>query len=206
MTHEVKGPLDTWKRLFTLGLANAAGRDRAGDRRRGLSTAARSPARRLHCLWLLVLLKLVTPPLFEIPILGRDTDGSPRASRSRWRSTSRWPSPAGRHGTRRPSPHSSMASTGASMPRRWLSSRDSGDEEPFWPQWRAMLVTLAGDRLAGRHGWHAGRWRPCGSRGFAGCFGEAYPAPDDVQDQVRRAGRATGPETIAAASGGSMRR
>ena len=30
----------------------------------------------LDCLWLLVLLKLVTPPLFEVPIVGSETEAA----------------------------------------------------------------------------------------------------------------------------------
>src|SRR3954451_15990044 len=58
------------ERLFTLGLSNALA---AAVLAIGVAALGRLFVRRpaaLHCLWLLVLLKLVTPPLFEVPIVG----------------------------------------------------------------------------------------------------------------------------------------
>jgi beta-lactamase regulating signal transducer with metallopeptidase domain len=56
------------ERLLTLGLANAAAATVLAILIAGAGRVlARRPAV-LHCLWMLVLLKLVTPPLFEVPI------------------------------------------------------------------------------------------------------------------------------------------
>ena len=59
------------EKLLTLGLVNAASATVLAVGVVGLGRfLARRPAA-LHCLWLLVLLKLVTPPVFEVPILDR---------------------------------------------------------------------------------------------------------------------------------------
>ncbi len=59
------------EKLLTLGLVNAASATVLAVLVVGLGRfLARRPAT-LHCLWLLVLLKLVTPPIFEVPILDR---------------------------------------------------------------------------------------------------------------------------------------
>ena len=60
--------------LLNLGLANALSATVLAVL---VAASARLLARRpaiLHCLWFLVLLKLLTPPLFEIPLPGRDAD------------------------------------------------------------------------------------------------------------------------------------
>jgi beta-lactamase regulating signal transducer with metallopeptidase domain len=70
--------MEHMEKLLTLGLANAAA---AAVLAIGVACMGRVLARRpawLHCLWLLVLLKLLTPPLFEIPILGRAFPGTTR--------------------------------------------------------------------------------------------------------------------------------
>src|SRR5262249_19370367 len=62
------------ERLFNLGLSNALA---ATVMAIGVAAVSRLCSNRpatLHCLWLLVLLKLVTPPLFEVPIVGSDSE------------------------------------------------------------------------------------------------------------------------------------
>ena len=64
------------ERFFMLGLSNALA---ATVLAVGVAVLARLLARRpaaLHWLWLLVLLKLVTPPLFEVPIVIPATEGA----------------------------------------------------------------------------------------------------------------------------------
>ena len=60
------------ERLFTRGLSNAMA---ATVLAMGVAALGRLLSRRpaaLHWLWLLVLLKLVTPPLFEVPIVSSE--------------------------------------------------------------------------------------------------------------------------------------
>ena len=65
------------ERIFTLGLSNAVA---ATVLAIGVAAVGRPFSRRpavLHCLWLLVLLKLVTPPLFEVPIVVSAAEATP---------------------------------------------------------------------------------------------------------------------------------
>jgi beta-lactamase regulating signal transducer with metallopeptidase domain len=58
------------ERLFTLGLANAAAATALAFVVALVARCLRGRPVMAHCLWLLVMVKLVTPPLFQVPVPG----------------------------------------------------------------------------------------------------------------------------------------
>ncbi len=165
------------ERVLTLGLVNAASATVLAMVVAGLGRfLVRRPAA-LHCLWLLVLLKLVTPPLLEVPILGRipaSAIGQPvlvRLERSA---------------------EVAVPDDSAMMPDEWNEVPvaagleavvDGMAAEPFWPRWRTTVIPwLASIWLAGSAatlGLAAVRVHR-----FRRLLRQAYPAPDEVQEQV----------------------
>jgi beta-lactamase regulating signal transducer with metallopeptidase domain len=169
------------ERLLTLGLANAAS---SAVLAIGVAGLCRLLARRpawLHCLWLLVLLKLVTPPLFEIPILSR---GPRPATDRRMAIMVAEPVVVAEREVQVTEPRTTEPSEVA-LPAATFDLPDGlTAEEEFWTKWRVTLVpwlgllwlsgtaatlVLAGVRIA------RFRW----------LLRESYPASEEVQEQVR---------------------
>jgi bla regulator protein blaR1 len=168
------------ERLFTLGLVNAASATVLAILVAGLGRLLAGRPAALHCLWLLVLLKLVTPPLFEVPILGRNSGlvaDEPVAARFEVPTVAAEPEDAGI------APGTLLAEV--LVPAGPESLHDEVTEkEPFWPRWRSTLVpwlemvwltgsgltlVLAAVRI----------------KRFRRLLRQAYPAPAEVQVQVR---------------------
>jgi bla regulator protein blaR1 len=168
------------ERVLTLGLVNAASATVLAILATGLGRLlVRRPAAP-HCLWLLVLLKLVTPPLFEVPILGRN---SGLAGDEPVVVMLEQPAELAVPENRGTSPPTALGedpvAAGLEEVRDQLAV-----EEPLWPRWRSTLVPWLG--IA----WLSGSaatlvLAAVRINRFRKLLHQAYPAPDAVQDQVR---------------------
>jgi len=183
------------ERLLTLGLVNAASATvlaiLVAFLGRGL---AQRPAA-LHCLWLLVLLKLVTPPLFEVPILGLNSGpGTDEPAVVMLEQAADVAVPEN-GGTPPPTARADVpVAAGLEEVRDKLA-----DEEPVWPRWRSTLIPWLG--IA----WLSGSaatllLAAVRVHRFHRLLHQAYPAPDPVQDQVsalsERLGLKRAPSTL----------
>jgi bla regulator protein blaR1 len=165
------------ERLLTLGLGNAASATVLAILVAGLGRLlARRPAA-LHCLWLLVLLKLVTPPLCEVPILGRN---SGLATDEPVVVMCEQPADVAVPEKRGTPPPTALAAdpvaAGLEEVRDQLAV-----EEPFWPRWRSTMIPWLG--IA----WLSGSvatlvLAAVRIHRFRRLLRQAYPAPDHVQD------------------------
>ncbi len=167
------------EKLLTLGLVNAASATVLAILVAGLARLlVRRPAA-LHCLWLLVLLKLVTPPLFEVPILGRNSGAVTDEPILVVQQQPTAVAVAENRGTPPPT-----------APAEFVIAADldqvrdkSADEEPFRPRWRSTLIPWLG--LAWLSGSAATLLLAAVRIGrFRRLLRHAYPAPDAVQEQV----------------------
>ena len=166
------------ERLFTLGLSNAMA---ATVLAVGVAALGRLLARRpaaLHCLWFLVLLKLVTPPLFEVPIaspLVEVAKDEPMELALVEPVTEPGPEDVG---TADPALAELLVREAPDRSRDELR-----DQEPFWTRLPATLVPWLG--IA----WLMGTGlilivAAVRVARFRGLLREAYRAPDDVQALV----------------------
>ena len=167
------------EKLLILGLVNAASASVLAILVAGAGLLlVRRPAAR-HCLWLLVLLKLVTPPLFEVPIAVRNLElAADRHVVLMCEQAADFAVPENR-GT--PSPTGLPEVPGAAS---LVSVHDKlADSEPFWPRWRSTLIPWLGIV------WLSGTvavlvLAAVRIHRFRRLLRQAYPAPDPVQDQV----------------------
>jgi beta-lactamase regulating signal transducer with metallopeptidase domain len=176
---EVKGP--TMERLLTLGLANAAVAAVLAVGVAGLSRLLAPRPAWLHCLWLLVLLKLVTPPLFEIPIFFPD----PRPATAQPLAIMLAEPAMVAHEEDLVKAPGEAETAEATVPAATVELADGLTEgDALWTRWRgtllpwlglvwlsgtAVTLVLAGVRIA------RFRW----------LLRESYPASEGVQEQVR---------------------
>jgi len=182
------------EKLLTLGLVNAASATVLAILVAGLGRLlVRRPAA-LHCLWLLVLLKLVTPPLFEVPILG------PSSGPGTDQSLVVLEQPVDVAMPENPGtpPPTVLAEVPVADGLEAVRDKLAG-EESFWPRWRSTLIVWLG--IA----WLSGSAAALVLAAvridrFRRLLRQAYPAPDAVQDQVsalsERLGLKRAPSTL----------
>ena len=164
------------EKLVNLGLTNAAVATLLAI---VIATIGRCLTRRpavLHCLWLLVLLKLVTPPLFEVPIPALRTEPTSVALsvEPSLNYAALMPFPSSEESVevppvaeiviapppRDPSEDSSVGLWWRSILLPWLG--------PIWMTGTVLTLLVAGVRIVR----------------FRRILREAYPAADELQDQV----------------------
>jgi bla regulator protein BlaR1 len=168
------------ERLFTLGLVNAASATVLAILVAGLGRLLAGRPAALHCLWLLVLLKLVTPPLFEVPILGWNSGlatDQPVAAKFEAPTVAAEPENPGI------APGTLLAEVLAPAGPESLHDPIT-EEEPFWPRWRSTLVPWLGMVWLTGSGLTLVLAAVRINR-FRRLLREAYPAPAEVQDRVR---------------------
>ncbi len=183
------------EKLLTLGLVNAASATVLAFLVAGLARLlVRRPAA-LHCLWLLVLLKLVTPPLFEVPILGRNSGPGADEPIVVVQEQPADVAVVENRGTPPPTAPAEVA-----IAAEFDQVRDQpANEEPFRPRWRSTLIPWVG------FAWLSGSAATLLLAAvridrFRRLLRNAYPAPDAVRDQVgtlsERLGLKQAPSTL----------